>query len=73
MPYRDPRVKPEDDILGNSKFPNIKNPPNPQKLSNQQMRSKKSSTKKMRMRNKNRNSSFRNFRIPREFRAGILY
>ena len=59
-------------LFGNSKFPNIKNPPNPQKLSNQQMRSKKSSTKKMRMRNKNRNSSFRNFRIPREFRAGIL-
>ena len=24
IPYRDPRVKPEDDIVGNSKIPNLK-------------------------------------------------
>ena len=24
IPYRDPRVKPEEDIVGNSKIPNLK-------------------------------------------------
>ena len=48
MNYKIPKIKTRIPSKNpkNLEFPNIKNPPNPQKLSNQQMRSKKSSTKK---------------------------
>ena len=41
-----PRVKPEDDILGNSKFPNIKNPPTPKNLATSRCEAKKVAPRK---------------------------